>query len=231
MSAVPNLPTSGVAKSNRIHPLVAAASVAVILACGTGVAAMTGLLPSSKAVSSAATASPLVDTQTGTVQATPKAPVQTAAVRPVVAAPRVHHRPAPSSSPSNYTAGEASLAPSAQTVSAPAIDPSAGQVMAINAVQTAQPTTGLGAIGGAVVGGLAGTQIGNGRGRTAATLLGALGGGLAGNTIEHAVHKATTYQVQVRMEDGSYRNFTYQAQPGVQIGQRVHVSGDALIAS
>ena len=51
------------------------------------------------------------------------------------------------------------------------------------------------------------------------------GGGLAGNTIEHAVHKATTYQVQVRMTDGSYRNFTYQADPGVQVGQRVRVAG------
>ncbi|MEA3124122.1 MAG: hypothetical protein QOD67_1141, partial [Caballeronia sp.] len=54
-----------------------------------------------------------------------------------------------------------------------------------------------------VLGGLAGTQIGNGRGRTAATIVGALSGGSAGNTVEHAVHKATSYDVQVRMGDGS----------------------------
>jgi outer membrane lipoprotein SlyB len=101
----------------------------------------------------------------------------------------------------------------------------------VNTVKTAEPTTGLGALGGAVIGGLAGTQIGNGRGRTAATIVGALGGGLAGNTVEHAVHKATTYDVQVRMEDGSYRNFSYQTDPGLQAGQRVHVSGDSLTAS
>jgi outer membrane lipoprotein SlyB len=67
--------------------------------------------------------------------------------------------------------------------------------------------------------------------RTAATIVGALSGGSAGNTVEHAVHKATSYDMQVRMGDGSYRNFTYQAEPGLQVGQRVHVSGDSLSAS
>jgi outer membrane lipoprotein SlyB len=98
-------------------------------------------------------------------------------------------------------------------------------------VQTAEPTTGLGALGGAVAGGLIGNQIGNGRGRTVATIAGALGGGLAGNGIEHAVRKATTYQVQVRMQDGSYRNFTYQTPPSVQVGERVRVEGDSLVGA
>ena len=64
-----------------------------------------------------------------------------------------------------------------------------------------------------------------------ATVVGAVGGGVAGNGIEHAVRKQTSYQVQVRMQDGSYRNFTYATQPQVQVGQRVHVSGDSLTAS
>ena len=58
-----------------------------------------------------------------------------------------------------------------------------------------------------------------------------LGGGLAGNTVEHAVHKATSYNVQVRMSDGRYRNFSYQGEPGFQVGQRVRISGDRLSAS
>ncbi|OXC75351.1 hypothetical protein BSU04_27375 [Caballeronia sordidicola] len=37
--------------------------------------------------------------------------------------------------------------------------------------------------------------------------------------------------MQVRMGDGSYRNFSYQAEPEFQVGQRVHVSGDRLSAS
>jgi outer membrane lipoprotein SlyB len=223
MSASPNVSAT---TSSRIHPLVAAAAVALIVACGTGVAAMTGLLPASKAVSSAATASPLVDTQTTTPASARNETAQQPArvVSVPQPAPRPHHRAVDAP---GYVPGEASLTPP----TAPAADPNAGQVVAVNAVQSPQPTTGLGAIGGAVVGGLAGTQIGNGRGRTAATIVGALGGGLAGNSIEHAVHKATTYQVQVRMTDGSYRNFTYQADPGVQVGQRVRVSGESLVAS
>jgi outer membrane lipoprotein SlyB len=229
MSASPNV---SVSTPSRIHPLVAAAAVAVILACGTGVAAMTGLLPASKAVSSTVTASPLVDSQASNAsasrnEASQPAPRVAAVAQP---APRPHRQPA--NQQPGYVPGEASLAPTTSPAAlAPAIDASAGQVVSVNAVQSAQPTTGLGAVGGAVVGGLAGTQIGNGRGRTAATLIGAIGGGLAGNSIEHAVHKSTTWQVQVRMADGSYRSFDYQADPGVQVRQRVRVSGGSLVAS
>jgi hypothetical protein len=219
MNAVPEIQT----KPSRIHPLVAAAAESIILACGTGVAAMTGLLPSSKATATTVTASPLVDAQTArpaaAEQASPAATRQPASLPRAV---RGHHptpvrKPAPAQESAAYAPNPA-----------PAYDPYAGEVTAVSAVQTAQPTTGIGAIGGAVVGGLAGTQIGNGRGRTAATIIGAIGGGLAGNQIEHVVHKATTYQVQVRMNDGSVRSFTYEAAPGVAVGQKVHVSGETL---
>jgi outer membrane lipoprotein SlyB len=215
MNAVPEYQM----KHSRIHPLVAAAAVSVILACGTGVAAMTGLLPSSKATAATVTASPLIDTQAA--KAAPKE-------APLPRAVRGHHA---STSAANRSASAETSPPAATTYSQPtptAYDPYAGQVTAVNAVQSAQSTTGIGAIGGAVVGGLAGTQIGQGRGRTAATIIGAIGGGLAGNQIEHVVHKTTTYQVQVRMNDGSYRTFDYDAAPAIGVGQRVHVSGDAL---
>ncbi|SAL69210.1 lipoprotein [Caballeronia peredens] len=225
MNAVPEIQT----KPSRIHPLVAAAAVSVILACGTGVAAMTGLLPSSKATATAVTASPLVDAQVA--QAAPaQTPVSDAKpaqssvpqAAPLPRAVRGHHvNPARAAAPVREPAVSA-------TNPAPAYDPYAGEVTAVNAVQTAQPTSGIGAIGGAVVGGLAGTQIGNGRGRTAATIIGAIGGGLAGNQIEHVVHKATTYQVQVRMNDGNLRTFNYETAPGVAIGQKVRVSGETL---
>lgn len=216
-----NVATEIQTKPSRIHPLVAAAAVSVILACGTGIAAMTGLLPLSKATATAAavTASPLVDVQTA--KPATQAPAQEAASLP--RAVRGHH-PTPVHRPAPAPAQNTSYTPAA----APAYDPYAGEVTAVNAVQTAQPTTGLGAIGGAVAGGLAGTQIGNGRGRTAATIIGAIGGGLAGNQIERVVHKATTYQVQVRMNDGSVRSFNYETAPGVAVGQKVHVSGETL---
>lgn len=228
MSANPNLSES---PRSRIHPLIAAAAVAVILVSGVGVAAMTGILPTSKAVPAAVTPPALLDTQPNDSLngLKPSVPPQAPSATPARPVTRPHHvSPAGQNTASNETrrapAGPAYAA-------APAVDPYAGQVVSVNTVKTAEPTTGLGALGGAVIGGLAGTQIGNGRGRTAATIVGALGGGLAGNTVEHAVHKATTYDVQVRMEDGSYRNFSYQTDPGLQAGQRVHVSGDSLTAS
>jgi uncharacterized protein YcfJ len=215
---------------SRIHPLVAAAAVAVILVSGVGVAALTGILPTSKAVPAAVSVSPLVDTQLKDSLSGLKSNAQPQAQIAVPAPPVTHHHRV-SPSEQRYAPSEANRAPAGPSfANAPPADPYAGQVVAINAVQTAEPTTGLGAVGGAVIGGLAGTQIGNGRGKTAATIVGALGGGLAGNAVEHAVHKKTSYEVQVRMGDGSYRNFTYQAEPGFQVGQQVHVSGESLSA-
>ncbi|MBN3762114.1 glycine zipper 2TM domain-containing protein [Burkholderia sp. Ac-20365] len=246
--------TNSIAQRSRIHPLIAGAAVSVILASATGVAAMTGILPLSHAgtstseqtapvVAQPASAPAVATQQTGAVQqatATPPAtqsvaqPATQPATQPVAqqtqpAAPRpVHHTPKPRVAPApHYANGEYSQAPVRQV----AADPYAGEVVAINPVQTSEPTTGLGAVGGAVAGGLIGNQFGGGRGRILTTVVGAVGGGLAGNGIEHAVRKQTSYQVQVRMQDGSYRNFTYATQPQVQVGQRVRVSGDTLTAS
>ncbi|MGT2476883.1 glycine zipper 2TM domain-containing protein [Paraburkholderia terrae] len=243
--------TNSIAQRSRIHPLIAGAAVSVILASVTGVAAMTGILPVSHATTPAneqvapavaqAASAPLAATQqTGVVQQTNAAqPVAQQVAQPVAQqaeteAPKpVHHTrkprvvPAPQYANGDYSQASAQPAGTRQV----AADPYAGEVVAINAVQSPEPTTGLGAVGGAVAGGLIGNQFGGGRGRILATVVGAVGGGVAGNGIEHAVRKQTSYQVQVRMQDGTYRNFTYATQPQVQVGQRVHVSGDSLTAS
>jgi hypothetical protein len=41
----------------------------------------------------------------------------------------------------------------------------------------------------------------------------------------------TSCQVQVRMQDGGYRNFNYSTQPPVQVGGHVRVSVDSLTTS
>ncbi|RKE39592.1 outer membrane lipoprotein SlyB [Paraburkholderia sp. BL23I1N1] len=230
--------TSSNPQRNRIHPLVAGAAVAVILASATGIAAMTGLLPTSHAVTEPAqpvapitaqvASAPVAAPQPAPVQQTAQQAVQQAAP----ARPRVHHtHSAPPTDTPRYANNQGYQAPYESAPARPVADPYAGEVVAINPVQAPEPTTGLGALGGAVAGGLVGNQIGGGRGKILTTIAGAVGGGLAGNGIEHAVRKQTTYQVQVRMQDGSYRNFSYPTQPDVQIGQRVHVSGDSLTAS
>jgi len=97
----------------------------------------------------------------------------------------------------------------------------AGQVEGI-----ANSGIGVGAIGGAVIGGLLGNQVGGGSGRTAATVLGAAGGGYAGNAIEKNMKKVTVYQMRVRMQDGSYR--TIEKSNAIEAGTSVIVEGDTI---
>ncbi len=143
------------------------------------------------------------------------------------AQPPVHHRqpayaertPSPSTSPSY-----------AQTQPRASASPYAGQVTSITPITTQGNETGLGVIGGAVVGGLLGNQVGNGNGRTLATVAGALGGGYAGHVAENHYNRDTQYRVNVRMDNGSTRSFTYKAAPGFQVGDRVHLENGGLVA-
>lgn len=86
--------------------------------------------------------------------------------------------------------------------------------------------SGLGAITGGVLGGAVGNQMGKGSGKTAMTILGALGGGLAGNEIEKRQRSETVYDVRVRMDDGSVRSFTQRSVTAV--GTHVVVDGDSF---
>jgi outer membrane lipoprotein SlyB len=56
-----------------------------------------------------------------------------------------------------------------------------GTVESIRSQTVENSNAAIGTIGGALVGGLLGNQIGGGRGRTAATVVGAAGGAYAGN--------------------------------------------------
>lgn len=85
-------------------------------------------------------------------------------------------------------------------------------------------------MGGAVAGGVLGHQTGNGRGQTVMTVIGAIAGGLGGNEIEKRVRKTVKYEVAVRMEDGSMRNFTFDQAPSWRDGDRVRVVNGQLVA-
>lgn len=101
-----------------------------------------------------------------------------------------------------------------------------GHVESVRTVQHTVPTSGVGAVAGGVVGGVVGNQIGHGNGRTAATLLGAVGGGFAGNEIEKRTHTVTAYEVSVRMQDGSLR--TVETSTAPPIGKPVTLKGKVL---
>ncbi len=105
-----------------------------------------------------------------------------------------------------------------------------GTVESIVTVRHPGHGTGIGAVGGAVAGGLLGNQFGAGRGRAAMTVLGAVGGGFAGNAVEKHLRSETDYQVRVRMENGRLRYFTYRQAPPFQQGEPVRISHGTLVA-
>ncbi|MGI4856332.1 MAG: glycine zipper 2TM domain-containing protein [Janthinobacterium lividum] len=196
----------------RIHPLMAGAAGAVIMACGVGIAAMTGVLPHAGAQSAPVTApvpAPLAAAPAAPVAAPAPAPMQLAQND----APRPDYRPAPPPPPRG-----------------PGYCHTCGVVTSVSEYKSEGHGTGLGAAGGAIAGGLVGHSFGGGNGRTATTILGALGGGLAGNSVERHVRSTTSFRVNVRMEDGTYHSFNYSNPPPVAQGQHVHVVHGALRA-
>jgi outer membrane lipoprotein SlyB len=133
------------------------------------------------------------------------------------------HRANPATSQSNP--GQAQWNAPGGTTHA-ALCASCGIVESVNTVKQKGEGTGLGAVAGGVLGGVVGHQVGGGKGKTAMTVLGAIGGGLAGNEVEKRARSETLFDVQVRMEDGSVR--TFQRAQSMVVGTHVVVEGTTL---
>jgi outer membrane lipoprotein SlyB len=98
-----------------------------------------------------------------------------------------------------------------------------GVIDSIREVTTKGEGSGLGVVGGAVVGGLLGNQVGAGSGKDVATVVGAVGGAVAGNQIEKSAKSTKSYDITIRFEDGSSRVF-HEANPSAwRSGDRVKV--------
>jgi outer membrane lipoprotein SlyB len=75
-----------------------------------------------------------------------------------------------------------------------------------------------------------GNQVGGGRGRDIATVVGAVGGAVAGHQVEKHVKRSVGYEIAVTMDDGSERTFTQSERPAWRPGDKVRVEGDRLVA-
>lgn len=217
-----------------LHPLVAAAAVAIIVMCSIGAAAVLGWLPGTAAGSAtnneqAATA-PASGAAHEAALAAQTDPAQ--ANRAPIPAPTPIK--APPSSPSN----RAPSAPVAQPSPTPRPAPqcsACGVVQGSRSVQVPvqdQSDHLIGTIAGGVTGGVVGNQFGGGNGKSALTVLGAVGGALAGREIERNIRQQQTvthYELTVRMSDGSTRQFR-SAQPFAYApGAPVRVENDQLL--
>lgn len=101
-----------------------------------------------------------------------------------------------------------------------------GVVESVRTVTHKGQSSGVGALAGGVLGAAVGNQVGKGNGRTAMTVLGAVGGGVAGNEIEKRQKSTTAHEVTVRMDDGSVRTIEQATAP--RTGERVTVEGNKL---
>lgn len=165
----------------------------------------------------------LSERSTTVASAAPVAPVVTAPAAPV--APKVVARPVvttPKASGSGYSGNYAA----APAVSRAPVCGNCGRVESVTPIEEAAPASGLGAVAGGVLGAVLGNQVGHGGGRTAATLLGAGGGAFLGNTVEKRTRTTTTYQIRVRMDDGSVRTYNHTAP--VPVGERVTTEGNGF---
>jgi len=207
-------------KRYTTHPMLLIAAIAVILFCGVGIAAVMGWLPKSGATMGPPVAEAPMQVG-GNEMGPPPPPSSLAAVERTPgraadtsgysgggggsygggAAPA--ERSAGNARFADEPAGQPMAAPAAQR--APAVCHSCGVVQSVHAVTQRGQGSGLGAAGGAIVGGLLGNQVGGGTGRKLATVAGAVGGAVVGNQVEGNMKSSTHYSVRVRMNDGKER--------------------------
>ena len=105
-----------------------------------------------------------------------------------------------------------------------------GTVESTREVETKGEGSGIGIAGGAVVGGVVGHQVGHGTTQQVATVIGAVGGAVAGNEIEKRVKSTKSYEVTVRMDDGSSRAIHEASAPTWRAGDHVKIIDGAIRA-
>jgi outer membrane lipoprotein SlyB len=77
-----------------------------------------------------------------------------------------------------------------------------GRVVEVREVLLEGTKSDVGSLGGAAIGGIAGSNIGGGRGAAIATILGAIAGGVAGAMVEEGVTQKTALEIVVRLDSG-----------------------------
>lgn len=103
-----------------------------------------------------------------------------------------------------------------------------GTVESMREVEKKGEGTGLGAVAGGLGGLILGKQVGNGKGQNVGALLGAAGGAYAGHQIEKSAHSTKSYEIHVRMEDGSFRTIPSATAPAWRTGERVRIINGQL---
>ena len=102
-----------------------------------------------------------------------------------------------------------------------------GTIQSVNVVPRSQGL-GLGTLAGAAIGGIVGSQVGGGTGRTVTTVAGAAGGAYVGHEMEKRRNTSEIYKVTIKMDDGTTQSFAQDAPPEIKNGDRVRIINGVL---
>jgi len=83
--------------------------------------------------------------------------------------------------------------------------------------------TGVGAVAGGAVGGIAGSTVGTGKTSNVAAVVGAVGGGLAGHALEEGATRKNGVEVTVRLDNGERRAIVQDDSDRFFTGQNVRL--------
>lgn len=98
-----------------------------------------------------------------------------------------------------------------------------GVVESVRHVKIEGTKSPVGTGAGAVVGGIAGSNIGQGKGSAVGTILGAVAGGVAGSMIEEGVMSKDGLEITVKLDNGRMIAVTQEADEQFRVGERVRI--------
>lgn len=236
----------GTQTHSTLHPMLWLAAASVTAVSLAGVAKLVGFMPgSAEAPSPVAAAAPAAAPASASVAAPVARPVAPPRAEAAPAHAAHPHRPAtetarPAPRMADNPPPVAAAVPEAQPHASgasrrvadapPAVCRECGVIDSVEAVQQKGEGSGLGAVGGAILGGVLGHQIGEGSGKQIARIGGAVLGGLAGNEAEKRYRAVSHYRIGVRMDDGSYRVVEQQEAPAWRRGDAVRLQNGGIVA-
>jgi outer membrane lipoprotein SlyB len=98
-----------------------------------------------------------------------------------------------------------------------------GSVESVRNVTIVNPERGVGTLGGAALGGIAGSAAGEGKGQAAMMVLGTLAGGLLGQHAEQNANQKPGFEITVRLDTGELVAITQAADEMFRPGERVRL--------
>lgn len=214
------------AQKRTLHPLLTAAAVSLIVFSAVGVAAITGLIPTSKG--SVKEDAPVAALEAPAAASAPAPAVESKPVPAPMRKPVKKHvaqkpLPAPAPAPVAYSDWpQVSQAPQPSEAAKPVVKPGLlGTVESVREVTKDGESKGIGAVTGGVVGAVLGHQLKHES--KLVTLVGGAAGAFIGNEAEKRQRATKHWELTVRFDDGTTQTLSSEAAPFWHQGDRVRL--------